>query len=87
MIDYGDRVTVMVMLHGEVCSKREAARILDCSASRINAMIGDGRLEAACEGKKVDVRSIARYIAAPAQEDEEARMRRIKMRHRSDWAV
>lgn len=87
MINYGDRATVMVLLHGEVCGKREAGKILGCSASRINSMIADGRLDAACEGKKVDVRSIARYIAAPAKEDEAARIRRMKLKHNSDWAV
>lgn len=87
MIDYGDRATVMVLLHGEVCSKREAGKILACSASKVNSMIADGRLDAACEGKKVDVRSIARYIAAPAREEEAARIRRMKLKHNSEWAV
>ena len=87
MIDYSDRAPVMVLLHGEVCSKREAGKILGCGAGKIGSMIADGRLDAACEGKKVDVRSIARYIAAPAKEDEAARIRRIKMKNNSNYAV
>jgi hypothetical protein len=35
----------------------------------------------------VDVRSIARYICQPAQEDFEAKRRRYKRRHGTEWAV
>lgn len=87
MIDYNDRATVMVLLHGEVCSKQKAGELLHCGVSKISSMIDDGRLDAACEGKKVDVRSIARYIAAPAQQDDEARIRRLKKRNGSGFAV
>ena len=87
MIDYNDRATVMVLLHGEVCSKQKAGELLHSGVSKISSMIDDGRLDAACEGKKVDVRSIARYIASPAQQDDEARIRRLKKRNGSGFAV
>ena len=87
MVDYNDRATVMVLLHGEVCSKQKAGELLHCGVSKISSMIDDGRLDAACEGKKVDVRSIARYIASPAQQDDEARIRRLKKRNGSGFAV
>ena len=87
MVDYNDRATVMVLLHGEVCSKQKAGELLHCGVSKISSMIEDGRLDAACEGKKVDVRSIARYLASPAQQDDEARIRRLKKRNGSGFAV
>lgn len=87
MIDYGDRATVMVLLHGEVCGKKEAGRILGCGTAHINSMLKDGRLDYACEGKKVCVRSIARYIAEPRKADEEARIRRVKMKYKTEFAV
>lgn len=87
MIDYSNRETVMVLLHGEVCGRSEAAKILDCSAGHIGTMLADGRLDYACGGKKVCVRSIARYIAEPRKADEEARKRRVKMKYKSEFAV
>ena len=87
MIDYRDRATVMVLLHGEVCGKREAGKILGCGTAHINSMLEDGRLDYACEGKKVCVRSIARYIAEPKKMDEEARIRRVKMKYKTEFAV
>ena len=73
--------------YGEVCTKASAARILGCCANTVNAMIRDGRLAAACGGTKVDVRSIARFIAEPAVVNEEARIRKIKQRRGMDFAV
>lgn len=87
MIDANARAESMVRMYGEVCSKRQAARILHKCAATITTMIEDGRLDGACEGTKVDVRSIARYIAAPKQEDFEAKKRRVKMKYNSGFAV
>lgn len=87
MIDYKDRETVMVLLHGEVCGKSEAAKLLDCGTGHINTMLEDGRLDYACGGRKVCVRSIARYIAEPRKADEEARKRRIQMKYNCEFAV
>lgn len=87
MADIEARAESMVRLYGEACSKRQAARIIHCCADRITAMLKDGRLDAACQGTRVDVRSIARYIAAPRQEDFEAKKRRVKMKYDSGFAV
>lgn len=77
----------MAERYGEVCKKTVAARILGCCVNTVTAMINDGRLETACGGRKVDVRSIARYVASPAEVNEEARIRKIKMRRNMDFAV
>lgn len=82
-----NRVDAMVLLYGEVCSISKAGRILHRDRDTIKKMFLDGRLDRACEGTMVDVRSIARYIMSPKQEDEEARKRRIKLKHNSEWAV
>lgn len=87
MINIDEREALMVKAYGEVCKKVDAARILGRNIGTINAMLTDGRLEAACEGTRVDVRSIARYIAAPAKIEENARITRIKRRNGSEWAV
>lgn len=87
MIPFEERADLMVKCYGEVCKRSEAARILGRNPTTINAMLADGRLDAACEGTRVDVRSIARYISAPAQADEEARITRLKRRNGSEWAV
>lgn len=87
MIDVNEREELMVRAYGEVCKRTEAARMLNRNIGTINAMLTDGRLEPACEGSRVDVRSIARYIAAPAQIEENARVTRIKRRNGSEWAV
>lgn len=87
MINVSEREALMVEAYGEVCKVAQAARILGRDRQTIKGMIQDGRLDAACEGTMVDVRSVARYIAAPKKEDFEARKRRLKMKHSSDWAV
>lgn len=87
MIGVSEREELMVKCYGEVCKRTEAARILSRNIQTINAMLSDGRLDAACEGTRVDVRSIARYIAAPAKAEEEGRVTRIKRRNGSEWAV
>ena len=87
MIPVDDRVELMVRAHGEVCTKAYAARLLNCAPATIGQMIQDGRLDPACEGKRVDVRSIARFIARPEEEKMKARLRRVKMRYKSEFAV
>ena len=68
-----EREDLMVTKYGEVCSQAAAARIISRAPNTIKAMLNDGRLDAACGGVKVDVRSIARYIMSPKQEDFKAR--------------
>lgn len=87
MITNDERADLMVKCYGEACRKAEAARILSVNPRTINAMLTDGRLAPACEGTRVDVRSIAGYIAAPAKAEEAGRVERIKQRNGSEWAM
>ena len=82
-----ERTRDMIERYGEVCKRVTAAKILGKSTGSIRTMLMDGRLDYACGGEMVDVRSIARYICKPAQEDFEARKRRYRQRHNSNWAV
>lgn len=82
-----ERVDDMVKRYGEVCRRSHAAKILHCTSQKINAMLADGRLEWACAGTMVDVRSIAQYICQPKQAEFEARINRIKRRTGSRFAV
>lgn len=87
MIDFNDRASVMAGMYGEVCKKGMAAKLLNVSPGKIADMLADGRLDSACEGKMVDVRSIARYISAPAKEDFDARQRRRREKTGCRFAV
>ena len=78
-----DRMSDMLDRYGEVCKRTVAAKILGCSVGKVKNMLADGRLALACGGEMVDVRSIAAYIAQPAQIDELARQRRMGRR----WTV
>lgn len=75
------RIDSMVRIFGEVCSKSQAARILSCSTKTVATMLEDGRLDYACGGAKVDVRSIARYIESPKERDFEAHKRKMCKRN------
>ena len=68
------RLEYLTGVYGECCRQVTAAKILGVSAYTIAAMLKDGRLKAVCEGKKVDVHSIATYMDAPAQADFKARI-------------
>lgn len=54
----------LVDRYGEHVGKSTAAQILGVCRATVYAMLADGRLQGACEGKRVDVRSIARYMYA-----------------------
>lgn len=82
-----ERIEYMTDRYGEVCTKGKAAHILCRSTAMIRTMINDGRLEAACEGKMVELRSIARYINAPEEADFEAHKHRVETRYKSNWSV
>ena len=66
------REDLMVQAYGEVTTKAEAQRILTVSRRTLDQIIADGKIELACEGTKVDVRSIANYIETPVK-----KMRRV----------
>lgn len=59
----------LIAKYGECCTRVQAGNILDKDPGTISTMIRDGRLEAVCEGKKVCMHSIARYMEAPEQAD------------------
>lgn len=82
-----ERTEMMVQMYGEVCTKAAAARILGRNIRTLYNMIEDGRVDEACEGTMVDVRSIARYIQQPKQADFEAKQRKIKLKYNSEFAV
>ena len=55
----------LIDMHGEYVDKSTAARILGVTRATVYAMLKDGRIEGACSGRRVDVRSIARYMYSP----------------------
>ena len=54
----------LIDMHGNYVDKSTAARILGVTRATVYAMLKDGRIEGACSGRRVDVRSIARYMAS-----------------------
>lgn len=55
----------LVNKYGEFVDKTQAAQILSVTRATVYAMLADGRITGACEGRRVSVRSIAGYLAAP----------------------
>lgn len=55
----------LVGRYGEYVDKTATAKILGVTRATVCAMLEDGRIEAAHGGRKVSVRSVARYIASP----------------------
>ena len=53
----------LVSRYGEYVDKTVAAKILGVTRVTVYAMLADGRILGACAGRRVDVRSIARYMA------------------------
>lgn len=54
----------MVGKYGAYVDKQQTADILGVTRATVYAMINDGRIETACAGKRVDTRSLARFIAS-----------------------
>lgn len=63
----GERVAELIEHYGYIVNKRTAAQILGVNRVTVYAMLKDGRLKGACDGTKVDVRSIAAYIECPSR--------------------
>lgn len=82
-----ERMNDMLERYGEVCRKSDAGRILHRSPATINAMLDDGRIDYACGGEMVDVRSIARYICKPKAEDFKARQTKAKRKSGCEFRV
>ena len=54
----------LIDVHGKYVDKTTAARILGVTRATVYAMLKDGRIKGACSGRRVDVSSIARYMAS-----------------------
>ena len=54
----------LVARYGEYVDKTGAAKILGVTRATVYAMLSDGRITAACGGRRVDVRSIGKYMAS-----------------------
>lgn len=51
--------------YGEYVDKTLAAQILGVTRATVYAMLADGRIAGGCSGRRVAVRSIARYMQTP----------------------
>lgn len=60
--------------YGEIVTKKDARAILGIGHEKVTQMLKDGRLDPACEGQMISVRSIARYMQNPKQQDWNAKM-------------
>ena len=57
-----DKEKELLVRYGEYVDKTVASRILGVTRVTVYAMLADGRILGGCEGRRVDVRSIARYL-------------------------
>ena len=58
-----DRFTEdLVSRHGKYVDKKTAAEIMGVTRATVYAMLDDGRIAGACNGSRVDVRSIGAYF-------------------------
>lgn len=56
------REEALVAQYGEYVDKTATAKILGVTRATVYAMLADERIEGACSGRRVSVRSIARYM-------------------------
>ncbi|MGN0989982.1 MAG: hypothetical protein ACI4O4_00850 [Candidatus Ventricola sp.] len=54
----------LVARYGKHVDKTATAKILGVTRATVYAMLADGRIDGAFGGKRVDVRSISRYMAS-----------------------
>ena len=66
-----NRLSDMLERYGEVCSQKQAARLLNVVPRTISRMMDEGRLRRVARG--VDVRSICEYIENPKKANFTAR--------------
>lgn len=62
-----NREEALVERYGECVDKTVASRLLGVTRATVYTMLADGRIDGSCEGRRVDVRSIARYLSRPSQ--------------------
>lgn len=63
----GNCAAELIRRYGWFVDKSTAAQILDVTRATVYAMLKDGRITGACDGKRVDVLSIAAYIERRAE--------------------
>lgn len=61
----------LVARYGESVNKQQAARLLGVTRVTVYAMLADGRVKGACDGKRVCTRSIGRYLSSGKRRDAE----------------
>ena len=59
-----DRCAAMVERYGEACTITQACQAMNVSRTTLYRMVQEGRIKMGCNGKRVDVRSMARYMEA-----------------------
>lgn len=59
-----ERGADMVERYGEACTINKACQVLNVSRTTLYRMCNDGRIKMTCDGKRVDVRSMAKYMEA-----------------------
>ena len=74
------KVEELVSRYGEYVDKTVAAKILGVTRVTVYAMLADGRILGACAGRRVDVRSIARYLTMqrPGENRREENQKKLK---------
>jgi len=80
------RAEELAARYGEYVDKTVAARILGVTRTTVYAMLEDGRIQGACEGRRVSVSSIEQYMMKPKL-GEGARSRRGKKRPLGEAAM
>jgi len=80
------RADKLTARYGEYVDKTVAARILGVTRATVYAMLEDGRIKGACEGRRVSVSSIAQYMMKPKL-GEGGRSRRGKKRPVAEAAM
>ena len=80
------RADELAARYGEYVDKTVAARILGVTRATVYAMLEDGRIMGACEGRRVSVSSIEQYMMKPKL-GEGGRNRRGKKRPLGEAAM
>ena len=57
-----DRYAAMVDRYGEACKIEQACEAMNVSRTTMYRLVTDGKIKTACEGRRIDVRSMAKYI-------------------------
>ena len=81
------RTDLFVQRYGETVNKMHAGLILGVTYQTIFRMLADGRIRAACGGRRVDVRSIAEYISDQGSIEHGRRRAKVMKKNHSHYAI